>query len=56
VIKLCSADSICGFGFVWSESFRSDVLDLMRTRRAYVELHPAVAPPSNALVGEIELR
>lgn len=56
VIQLCPASARCGFGFVWSEGFRSGVLDLMRTRGAYVELHPTVAPHSNALVGEIRLR
>jgi hypothetical protein len=32
LIELCPASAICGRGFVYSESFRSDVLAVMRTR------------------------
>ena len=56
VIRLCPETAICGFAFVRSESFRSTVLDVMRTRGAYVELHPTIAPRALALVGQIELR
>jgi hypothetical protein len=56
VIELCPPHAVCGFTFVWSESFRSDLLDLMRTHGAYVELHPTIAPRRLALVGEIRLR
>lgn len=54
-MELCPATNRCGRGFVWSGSYRPELLDLMRTRGAYVELHLKRAPRSDVLRGKIVL-
>jgi hypothetical protein len=50
VIDLC-----CGYGFVWSSSFPYELMDRMRARGAYVELHPR-SWPADTLRGQIVFR